>query len=50
MPVNVFLTFLLGSILGWAVVQITRPPTKLRGLILGCCAAGNLPYNQLADN
>lgn len=42
MPVNVLLTFVLGSILGWAVVQITQAPKKLRGLILGCCAAGNL--------
>ncbi|KAJ4811224.1 Auxin efflux carrier family protein [Rhynchospora pubera] len=42
MPVNVLLTFILGLILGWAVIQITRAPTNLRGLILGCCAAGNL--------
>ncbi|XP_078162763.1 protein PIN-LIKES 3-like isoform X2 [Carex rostrata] len=39
MPVNVLLTFVIGSILGWAVIQITRAPKKLRGLILGCCAA-----------
>nr|XP_024928905.2 protein PIN-LIKES 3-like isoform X1 [Ziziphus jujuba var. spinosa] len=42
MPVNILITFIIGSILGWIVIQFTRPPTHLRGLILGCCAAGNL--------
>ncbi|XP_044510850.1 protein PIN-LIKES 1-like isoform X2 [Mangifera indica] len=42
MPINVLITFLVGSILGWIVVLFTRPPSHLRGLILGCCAAGNL--------
>ncbi|KAF3446943.1 hypothetical protein FNV43_RR12123 [Rhamnella rubrinervis] len=42
MPVNILITFVIGSILGWIVIQFTRPPTHLRGLILGCCAAGNL--------
>lgn len=42
MPVNVLLTFVIGSLLGWVVIQITRAPANLRGLILGCCAAGNL--------
>lgn len=42
MPFNVLITFLVGSILGWIVVQFTRPPSHLRGLIVGCCAAGNL--------
>ncbi|XP_074368974.1 protein PIN-LIKES 3-like [Apium graveolens] len=42
MPVNVFLTFLIGSLLGWLVNLITRPPPHLRGLVIGCCAAGNL--------
>ncbi|KAL5977611.1 hypothetical protein ACLOJK_041509 [Asimina triloba] len=42
MPVNILLTFVLGTILGWAVIQITKPPSQLRGLILGCCAGGNM--------
>ncbi|CAA7013537.1 unnamed protein product [Microthlaspi erraticum] len=42
MPVNVLLTFLIGSLLGLVVVVITKPPSHLRGLIISCCAAGNL--------
>ncbi|XP_022771321.1 protein PIN-LIKES 3-like isoform X3 [Durio zibethinus] len=42
MPFNVLLTFVIGSLLGWIVIQFTRPPLHLRGLILGCCAAGNM--------
>ncbi|KAL1815864.1 hypothetical protein ACET3Z_018438 [Daucus carota] len=42
MPVNVFLTFLIGSFLGWLVNLVTRPPPHLRGLVIGCCAGGNL--------
>ncbi|KAF8103214.1 hypothetical protein N665_0188s0163 [Sinapis alba] len=42
MPINVLLTFIIGSFLGWIVILITKPPLHLRGLIVGCCAAGNL--------
>ncbi|KAL5557655.1 hypothetical protein UlMin_033866 [Ulmus minor] len=42
MPVNILITFIVGSIFGWIVMQLTRPPPHLRGLILGCSAAGNL--------
>nr|GLL37112.1 protein PIN-LIKES 3-like [Ipomoea trifida]GMD03756.1 uncharacterized transporter YBR287W-like isoform X1 [Ipomoea batatas]GMD43555.1 uncharacterized transporter YBR287W-like isoform X1 [Ipomoea batatas] len=42
MPLNIFITFVIGSILGWVVVQVARAPQNLRGLIVGCCAAGNL--------
>ncbi|KAJ0256525.1 Protein PIN-LIKES 3 [Hirschfeldia incana] len=42
MPVNLLLTFIIGSLLGWIVILITKPPPHLRGLIVGCCAAGNL--------
>ncbi|CAN1322615.1 Protein PIN-LIKES 1 [Linum perenne] len=41
MPVNILLTFVVGSGLGWMVIQLTKPPRQLRGLIIGCCAAGN---------
>ncbi|XP_021686449.2 LOW QUALITY PROTEIN: protein PIN-LIKES 3 [Hevea brasiliensis] len=42
MPLNILITFIIGSILGWILVQFTRPPPHIRGLIVGCCAAGNL--------
>ncbi|RZC67454.1 hypothetical protein C5167_011138 [Papaver somniferum] len=42
MPVNILITFIAGSAFGWILIQFTRPPSHLRGLILGCCAAGNL--------
>ncbi|KAM1032282.1 hypothetical protein ACFX2I_035876 [Malus domestica] len=42
MPVNILITFIIGSILGCLLIQLTRPPAHLRGLVLGCCAAGNL--------
>ncbi|XP_062144986.1 protein PIN-LIKES 3-like [Alnus glutinosa] len=42
MPLNVLATFLIGSALGWILLKITRPPQHLKGLILGCCAAGNM--------
>ncbi|CAK7345959.1 unnamed protein product [Dovyalis caffra] len=42
MPFNILITFVIGSILGWIVVQLTKPPSHLHGLIVGCCAAGNL--------
>lgn len=42
MPVNVFFTFIFGLIFGWILIKVTGAPPKLRGLILGCCSAGNL--------
>ncbi|XP_022874037.1 protein PIN-LIKES 4-like isoform X2 [Olea europaea var. sylvestris] len=42
MPFNILITFIIGSALGWVVIQITRPPPHLHGLVIGCCAAGNL--------
>ncbi|KAF8029206.1 hypothetical protein BT93_E1772 [Corymbia citriodora subsp. variegata] len=42
MPVNILLTFVIGSFLAWIVNIITRTPQHLRGLVMGCCAAGNL--------
>ncbi|KAJ6293327.1 hypothetical protein OIU78_025332 [Salix suchowensis] len=42
MPLSVLITFIAGSALGWLLIKITRAPNRLRGLILGCCAAGNL--------
>ncbi|XP_031401852.1 protein PIN-LIKES 3-like [Punica granatum] len=42
MPLNILLTFIIGSVLGWMLIKYTRTPHSLRGLVLGCCAAGNL--------
>ncbi|KAM5574010.1 protein PIN-LIKES 3-like [Rosa sericea] len=42
MPVNVLMTFIVGSIFGWILILLTRTPPHLRGLTVGCCAAGNL--------
>lgn len=40
MPFNILVTFIVGSALGWMLIKITSPPKHLKGLILGCCAAG----------
>ncbi|KAK9078866.1 hypothetical protein SSX86_002924 [Deinandra increscens subsp. villosa] len=42
MPVNILLTFIVGSGLGWVLCKITRTPEHLYGLVIGSCAAGNL--------
>ncbi|XP_021717741.1 protein PIN-LIKES 3-like [Chenopodium quinoa] len=42
MPVNVLITNLLGSALGWVLVKVTRAPRHLKGLIIGSSSAGNL--------
>ncbi|XP_047176122.1 protein PIN-LIKES 3-like [Vigna umbellata] len=42
MPVNILITFITGSALGWILVKLTRPPKHLEGLIIGVCSAGNL--------
>lgn len=41
MPINILITFIIGSALGWILIKVTRAPQHLKGLILGCCAAGN---------
>ncbi|ONK71054.1 uncharacterized protein A4U43_C04F4230 [Asparagus officinalis] len=42
MPVNIAFTFLIGTILGWAVVKILRPKSHIEGLVMASCSAGNL--------
>ncbi|KAG9137204.1 hypothetical protein Leryth_012027 [Lithospermum erythrorhizon] len=42
MPFNILITFIIGSLFGRIVVRLTRTPTHLRGLVVGCCAGGNL--------
>lgn len=41
-PVSILITFLVGSALGWILVKITRTPQHLHGLVIGCCAGGNM--------
>ncbi|KAK4266188.1 hypothetical protein QN277_027148 [Acacia crassicarpa] len=43
MPLNILLTFIIGSVLGWLLLKLTRAPRHLHGLVLGCCAAGKFP-------
>ncbi|XP_028769609.1 protein PIN-LIKES 3-like isoform X2 [Neltuma alba] len=42
MPINVLLSFTIGTAFGWLVIKITRTPRHLQGLVLGCCSAGNV--------
>ncbi|KAE8734385.1 Auxin efflux carrier family protein isoform 1 [Hibiscus syriacus] len=42
MPINILLTFVIGSALAWFLIQITRTPPHLHGLVIGCCSAGNV--------
>ncbi|RZB88004.1 Protein PIN-LIKES 3 isoform C [Glycine soja] len=42
MPLNILLTFIIGTTLGWLFMKITKAPPDMQGLVLGCCAAGNL--------
>ncbi|XVF82855.1 hypothetical protein PTKIN_Ptkin16aG0083800 [Pterospermum kingtungense] len=42
MPVNILLTFVIGSILAWLLIKLTRTPKHLQGIVIGCCSAGNL--------
>ncbi|XVE68663.1 hypothetical protein DITRI_Ditri09bG0086900 [Diplodiscus trichospermus] len=40
MPVNVLITFIIGSALAWLLIKITKPPKHLQGIVIGCCCAG----------
>ncbi|XP_020222873.1 protein PIN-LIKES 3 [Cajanus cajan] len=42
MPLNILLTFIIGTALGWLFLKIAKSPPEMQGLVLGCCAAGNL--------
>ncbi|VAI20948.1 unnamed protein product [Triticum turgidum subsp. durum] len=42
MPVNIAITFLVGSALGWLACKTLKPPPHFRGLIMAFCSAGNL--------
>ncbi|MBA0670224.1 hypothetical protein Goklo_024904, partial [Gossypium klotzschianum] len=42
LPVNVLITCVIGSILGWILVIVTKPPRHLWGLVISCSSAANL--------
>ncbi|CAL5195264.1 unnamed protein product [Lathyrus oleraceus] len=42
MPLNILLRYIIGTTLAWILAKITRVPRHLHGLVMGCCAAGNL--------
>ncbi|GMI80581.1 PIN-LIKES 1 [Hibiscus trionum] len=42
LPVNVLISCIIGSVLGWILVKITNPPRHLWGLVISCCSAANL--------
>ncbi|XP_022744893.1 protein PIN-LIKES 3-like [Durio zibethinus] len=42
MPVNIFISCIIGSALGWILVKITRTPRHLKGLVIACSSAANL--------
>ncbi|KAK7391642.1 hypothetical protein VNO78_20059 [Psophocarpus tetragonolobus] len=41
MPLNILMTYIVGIALGWLLMKITKVPSDMHGLVLGCCAAGN---------
>ncbi|KAG5255367.1 protein PINS [Salix suchowensis] len=47
MPVNILLTFIIGSALAWILIKITRTPPHLQGLVIGCfCSESNSPFGD----
>ncbi|XVE99223.1 hypothetical protein REPUB_Repub03eG0179000 [Reevesia pubescens] len=42
MPVNIFISCIIGSVLGWILVKITRTPKLLWGIVIACSSAANL--------
>lgn len=47
MPVNILLTFIIGSALAWVLIKLTGTPPYLQSLVIGCCAAGMCIWNIL---
>ncbi|MBA0819359.1 hypothetical protein Gohar_019376 [Gossypium harknessii] len=42
MPVNIFISCIIGSVLGCILVKITKAPPCLKGLVIACSSAANL--------
>ncbi|OMO60861.1 Auxin efflux carrier [Corchorus olitorius] len=50
MPVNIMITFIIGSALAWILIKITKPPSHLQGMVIGCCSAVcHEPNNPFGD-
>ncbi|XVE75443.1 hypothetical protein DITRI_Ditri12bG0094400 [Diplodiscus trichospermus] len=41
-PVNVFISCIIGAVLGWILASITRTPRHLWGTVIACCSAASL--------
>ncbi|XVE68779.1 hypothetical protein DITRI_Ditri09bG0097500 [Diplodiscus trichospermus] len=41
MPLNIIISCVIGSGLGWILVMITRTPRHLRGIVIACSSAAN---------
>ncbi|XP_074281087.1 protein PIN-LIKES 3-like [Silene latifolia] len=41
MPVNIFLTYLIGTVLGWVLGKVIKAPNHIKCLMLASCASGN---------
>ncbi|OMO65689.1 Auxin efflux carrier [Corchorus capsularis] len=42
LPVNIFISCIIGSAFGWILVKITKTPKQLHGLVIACSSAANL--------
>ncbi|OMO65684.1 Auxin efflux carrier [Corchorus capsularis] len=42
LPVNIFISCVIGSAFGWILVKITGTPKHLHGLVIACSSAANL--------
>lgn len=47
MPVNIFISCIIGSAFGWILVKITRTPPHLQGLVIACSSAGKIIYSPV---
>ncbi|KAA3454116.1 protein PIN-LIKES 3-like [Gossypium australe] len=42
MPVNICISCIIGSVLGFILIKITKTPPHLKGLVIACSSAANL--------
>ncbi|XVE75441.1 hypothetical protein DITRI_Ditri12bG0094100 [Diplodiscus trichospermus] len=42
LPVNIFISCIIGAVLGWILASITRTPRHLWGTVIACCSAANM--------
>ncbi|KAK9019540.1 hypothetical protein V6N11_054058 [Hibiscus sabdariffa] len=48
LPVNVLISCIIGSVLGWILVKITKPPRHLWGLVISSCSAALCEEENIA--